>query len=125
MESCGSKGDAHLNKDSNTAWREGWRTGKLIASVAQRMMMVRGCWPVICVVCGTHTRCAGIENADALPSKFHCFKCIDLYNKRPKQSVNERGPSQMPLTGLVCRGESAAMGSGSNLSLTLRLTVFM
>lgn len=62
MESCGSKGDAHLKKDSsNTAWREGWRTGKSIASVAQRMMMVRGCWPVICVVCGTTLDVRGLK----------------------------------------------------------------
>lgn len=56
------KGDAHLKKDSsNTAWREGWRTGKSIASVAQRMMMVRGCWPVICVVCGTTLDVRGLK----------------------------------------------------------------
>ncbi|XP_010499890.1 PREDICTED: PHD finger protein At1g33420-like [Camelina sativa] len=74
-----------------------------------------------CDVCGVwhHTRCAGIKNADELPSKFHCFRCIDMYSKRPKQSDNERGSSQVPKAGFVCRGESAAMGSGSNLSVTL------
>ncbi|EOA37671.1 hypothetical protein CARUB_v10012280mg [Capsella rubella] len=74
-----------------------------------------------CDVCGVwcHTRCAGIKNADELPSTFHCFRCIDMYSKRPKQSDNERGSSQVPKAGFVCRGESAAMGSGSNLSLTL------
>ncbi|CAH8297263.1 unnamed protein product [Eruca vesicaria subsp. sativa] len=74
-----------------------------------------------CDLCGVwhHTRCAGIENADALPSMFHCFRCIEPYSKRPKQSVNEHGTSKVALTGFVCRGESAAMGSGSNLSLTL------
>uniref|UniRef100_A0A1J3DQ95 PHD finger protein n=1 Tax=Noccaea caerulescens TaxID=107243 RepID=A0A1J3DQ95_NOCCA len=74
-----------------------------------------------CDACGVwhHTRCAGIKNSDALPSKFHCFRCIDLYSKRPKQSGNERGSSQVPKAGSVCRGESAAMGSGSNLSVTL------
>ncbi|CAH8254234.1 unnamed protein product [Arabidopsis lyrata] len=74
-----------------------------------------------CDGCGVwhHTRCAGINNSDALPSKFHCFRCIELYSKRPKQSDNERGSSQVPKAGFICRGESAAMGSGSNLSVTL------
>ncbi|CAL9217230.1 unnamed protein product [Arabidopsis halleri] len=74
-----------------------------------------------CDGCGVwhHTRCAGINNSDALPSKFHCFRCIELYSKRPKQSDNKRGSSQVPKAGFVCRGESAAMGSGSNLSVTL------
>lgn len=74
-----------------------------------------------CDVCGVwhHTRCAGIKNADELPSKFHCFRCLDMYSKKPKQSDNERGSSQLPKAGYVCRGESAAMGSGSNLSVTL------
>ncbi|CAN8314121.1 unnamed protein product [Cochlearia groenlandica] len=74
-----------------------------------------------CDVCGVwhHTRCAGINNPDALPAKFHCFRCNDLYRKRPKLSENKGGSSQVPKAALACRGESAAMGSGSNLSLTL------
>nr|1WEE_A Chain A, PHD finger family protein [Arabidopsis thaliana] len=33
-----------------------------------------------CDGCGVwhHTRCIGINNADALPSKFLCFRCIEL-----------------------------------------------
>ncbi|CAD5314376.1 unnamed protein product [Arabidopsis thaliana] len=59
-----------------------------------------------CDGCGVwhHTRCIGINNADALPSKFHCFRCIELYSKKPKQSKNERGSSQVPKAGFVCRG---------------------
>ncbi|CAH2035201.1 unnamed protein product [Thlaspi arvense] len=49
-------------------------------------------------------KCAGIENSDELPSKFHCFRCNDLYSKRPKLSDNEHGASQVPKTGFVCRG---------------------
>ncbi|XP_010538899.1 PREDICTED: PHD finger protein At1g33420-like [Tarenaya hassleriana] len=74
-----------------------------------------------CDVCGVwhHTRCAGIDNTDALPSKFHCFRCIQLYRKRSKQSDIVHDSGQVPQPTFVCRGESVDMDNGSNLSVPL------
>lgn len=41
-----------------------------------------------CDKCGVwqHTRCAGIRNSDAIPSKFECVRCVNLFsNKEPKK----------------------------------------
>lgn len=62
-----------------------------------------------CDTCGVwqHTRCAGIDNSNAIPSKFVCMRCINSYRKEAKElpdSVDEAACK--PNTS--CRGEVVA-----------------
>ncbi|KAF7824931.1 PHD finger protein [Senna tora] len=43
-----------------------------------------------CDICGVwqHTRCAGIDNSYALPTKFVCLRCITSYRKEAKKMPN-------------------------------------
>ncbi|KAI9099607.1 hypothetical protein K1719_024612 [Acacia pycnantha] len=52
-----------------------------------------------CDTCGVwqHTRCAGIDNSNAVPSKFECMRCIKSYRKDAKKQAFPVEPKIHPL----------------------------
>ncbi|KAK7322429.1 hypothetical protein VNO77_25808 [Canavalia gladiata] len=65
-----------------------------------------------CDTCGVwqHTRCAGIDNSDAIPSKFVCLRCLNLYRLEAKKMPHpdmEVDKACKPST-TTCRGEVVA-----------------
>ncbi|XP_028806015.1 PHD finger protein At1g33420 [Neltuma alba] len=52
-----------------------------------------------CDTCGVwqHTRCAGIENSIAVPSKFVCMRCIRSYRKEAKKLPDPIEQKNLPM----------------------------
>ncbi|KAJ1417001.1 Zinc finger, PHD-type [Sesbania bispinosa] len=61
-----------------------------------------------CDTCGVwlHTRCAGIKNSDAIPSKFVCMRCVNSYRREAKKLQDSNGEAYKSNT--TCRGEVVA-----------------
>lgn len=64
-----------------------------------------------CDTCGVwqHTRCAGIDNSDAIPSKFMCFRCLNSYRKESEKPPESDDEANMACkSNTTCRGEVVA-----------------
>ncbi|KAF5457037.1 hypothetical protein F2P56_021175 [Juglans regia] len=77
-----------------------------------------------CDTCGVwqHTRCAGIDNSDAIPTKFVCLSCFKLYSKEYKEVTNfccETNGDLLPSTS--CKEEVVATDGPAIASITLTL----
>lgn len=77
-----------------------------------------------CDTCGVwqHTRCAGIDNSDAIPTKFVCARCSKLYSK-VSEKVTDTGSETTGglLPSTSCRDAAVAtdgLGFASNMTLT-------
>ncbi|KAK6246699.1 zinc finger protein [Theobroma cacao] len=74
-----------------------------------------------CDICGVwqHTRCAGIDNADAIPAKFICMRCANSLHKKstsiPNSGMEARKFSQLD----TCRGAIGSNGPGFTTALTV------
>ncbi|EEF42555.1 PHD finger protein At1g33420 [Ricinus communis] len=64
-----------------------------------------------CDTCGVwqHTRCAGIDNSDTIPSMFVCLRCMNARRRECKRK--EEVPCQSITTSSTCRGEAVPTGS--------------
>ncbi|KAI4324030.1 hypothetical protein L6164_023598 [Bauhinia variegata] len=67
-----------------------------------------------CDTCGVwqHARCAGIDDADAIPSKFLCMRCVNSYREEARKVPDSNGETNKackPSTS--CRGEAVAAGN--------------
>uniref|UniRef100_A0A5B7BDD2 PHD-type domain-containing protein n=1 Tax=Davidia involucrata TaxID=16924 RepID=A0A5B7BDD2_DAVIN len=80
-----------------------------------------------CDTCGVwmHTRCAGIDNFDAIPEKFICTRCLNSYRKESKESKKVAQSTEVVEMLLqsagTCRDEAATANGprlGSNLTMT-------
>ncbi|XP_061375222.1 PHD finger protein At1g33420-like [Gastrolobium bilobum] len=63
-----------------------------------------------CDTCGVwqHTRCAGIDNSDAIPSKFVCLKCLNSYRKEAKKfPITDVEANKACKFNTTCRGQVA------------------
>lgn len=77
-----------------------------------------------CDTCGVwqHTRCAGIDNSDAIPTKFVCLSCFKLYSKEYEEVTNfccETNGDLLPSTS--CKEEVVATDGPGIASITLTL----
>ncbi|XVF63452.1 hypothetical protein PTKIN_Ptkin09bG0088100 [Pterospermum kingtungense] len=76
-----------------------------------------------CDTCGVwqHTRCAGIDNADMIPTKFICRRCANTLNEKsasiPNNAKEARRYSQLDPT---CRGAIGSNGPRITTALTVR-----
>lgn len=76
-----------------------------------------------CDTCGVwqHTRCAGINNADTIPTKFICMRCTNTLNGKsvsiPNNAKESRRFSQLDTT---CRGAIGSNGPRITTALTVR-----
>ncbi|XP_022718188.1 PHD finger protein At1g33420 isoform X2 [Durio zibethinus] len=76
-----------------------------------------------CDMCGVwqHTRCAGIDNADAIPAKFTCMRCTNSFHKKsvsiPSSGKEARRFSQLDTT---CRGVVGSDGPQITTTLIVR-----
>ncbi|XWS24679.1 hypothetical protein CRYUN_Cryun27aG0003200 [Craigia yunnanensis] len=76
-----------------------------------------------CDTCGVwqHTRCAGIDNADAIPVKFICTRCTSSLHKKsvsiPNSPKEARRFSQLDTT---CRGAVGSNAPRITTALTVR-----
>ncbi|XVF29809.1 hypothetical protein REPUB_Repub16aG0003100 [Reevesia pubescens] len=76
-----------------------------------------------CDICGVwqHTRCAGIDNTDAIPAKFICMRCTNSLHKKsvciPNSGKEARRFSQLDTT---CRGAIGSSGPRITTALTVR-----
>lgn len=76
-----------------------------------------------CDTCGVwqHTRCAGIDNSNAIPAKFVCMSCIKLYSKEHKVTDFCCETNGDLLASTSCKEEAVATdcpGIASNMALT-------
>ena len=64
-----------------------------------------------CDTCGVwlHTRCAGIDNSDGMPSKFVCMRCVNSYREETKSSpASGEEPNATCKFNSSCRDEAVA-----------------
>ena len=65
-----------------------------------------------CDTCGVwqHTRCAGIDKSDAMPSKFVCLRCVNSYRREAKKLPDCDGEANKSckLLNTSCRDEAVA-----------------
>ncbi|KAK9270906.1 hypothetical protein L1049_026492 [Liquidambar formosana] len=76
-----------------------------------------------CDACGVwqHTRCAGIDSFDAIPTKFVCMRCVNN-NCKESEGVSDfsEGSEMVSPSGTTCRDEAiATTGPGVACSLTV------
>ena len=64
-----------------------------------------------CDTCGVwqHTRCAGIDNADAIPSKFVCMRCFNSYREEAQNVPDSGAEANKCKPSAYCRAEAAAI----------------
>lgn len=69
-----------------------------------------------CDTCGVwqHTRCAGIDNSDGMPSKFVCMRCVNSYREETKNlpALGEEADDTCKFN-TSCRDEAVAMDSAT------------
>ncbi|GAV72006.1 PHD domain-containing protein [Cephalotus follicularis] len=80
-----------------------------------------------CDTCGVwqHTRCAGIDNSDAIPTKYVCLRCINSYRRKSNilpDSDSKEEANRDSLSSKICRGE-ATDGPGIDPRLTMTFGV--
>ncbi|CAJ1978272.1 unnamed protein product [Sphenostylis stenocarpa] len=63
-----------------------------------------------CDTCGVwqHTRCAGIDNSEGMPSKFVCMRCVNLYREETKKSPSGAEANETCKINTSCRDEAVA-----------------
>ncbi|XP_020214399.1 PHD finger protein At1g33420 [Cajanus cajan] len=62
-----------------------------------------------CDTCGVwqHTRCAGIDNPDGMPSKFVCMRCVNLFREETKKlPVSGEETKETCILNTYCRDEA-------------------
>ncbi|XP_027333042.1 PHD finger protein At1g33420-like [Abrus precatorius] len=74
-----------------------------------------------CDTCGVwqHTRCAGIDNSDSIPSKFVCLRCLNLYRKKARKLPDLDG-NKACKSNTTCRGVAVAT---DNAAIACQMTV--